>query len=66
MVASDKYGDYGPDWQSFERLKYKVFLFLKQRKQVNTSEKAQARTMCLCSNECSSSPVSASQSLLQS
>jgi hydroxymethylglutaryl-CoA reductase len=30
-----------------------------------TSEKAHARTICLCSNECSSFPVSASHILLQ-
>lgn len=30
----------------------------------STSEKAHARTMCLCSKECNSSPVSASQTFL--
>lgn len=29
-----------------------------------TSENAHARTMCLCSNECSTSPVNASQTFL--
>ena len=31
----------------------------------STSEKEQARTMCLCSNECKTSPVSASHNFLQ-
>lgn len=30
-----------------------------------TSENAHARTMCLCSNECNSSPLNASHTLLQ-
>jgi hypothetical protein len=46
-----------------------ICMYVCIHKQINkkgksTSEKPQARTMCLCSNECNSSPVNASQIFL--
>jgi len=40
------------------------YIFSKRKFQVSTSEKAHARTICLWSNECFTSPVMASQIFL--
>lgn len=41
-----------------------IYRYVCKKNQRSTSEKAQARTMCLCSNECNSSPVKASHIFL--